>query len=128
MRYGTSGMSFPFRLDASGRIAVSDVDLRTGDVAHIKDGLVQLFGTRKGERFFRRDFGDELDSLLFRPNSPNEVALWESERRGVLERWEPRVTMTDLKITLQQEHYLSFRMSFLVEGVNISADIGPLLV
>lgn len=95
---------------------------------HIKEGLIQLFGTRKGERFFRRDFGDELDSLLFRPNSPNEVALWESERRSVLERWEPRVTMTELNITLQKEHYLAFRMSFLVEGVNISADIGPLLV
>lgn len=124
MRFGTDGLSFPFRLSETGSLATSGVNLREGNVDHIKEGLLQLFGTRKGERFFRRDFGDEMGSLIFRPNSPEEVTLWASERDDVLRRWEPRVHVRAFKILQQKEHFLQFRMEFIVEGQQVSQEIG----
>lgn len=57
----------------------------------IKDSIFQILNTRKGERFFNREFGSDLHKLVFEPNDEILKDLIDIEIKEAISRWENRV-------------------------------------
>jgi len=55
-------LAFPYRLDETGRIAVSD------DETHVRDMIEQVLFTASGERVNRPGFGTDMMRMIFAPN------------------------------------------------------------
>jgi phage baseplate assembly protein W len=87
--YG-SGISFPFRVDATGGIAVS-----TG-VTKVEQSILMILGTQFGERVMRPTFGCNLKSLVFAPNNQATANLAQFYVQDGLTRWEPRINVLDV--------------------------------
>jgi len=111
---GYTGISFPFRLDAGGRVATSTVNLQAGSVEHIAEAIVQIIRTSKGERFFNRSFGAEPVVVVFERNTPEEMMLIASEIKDILDEYEPRVRLTEFTFldSNPSEGYVRLRIGF----------------
>jgi len=57
----------------------------------VRQSIMQIIGTRIGERVMRRDFGCKIHDLVFQPNDPLLDVQIEHYVRDAIERWEPRV-------------------------------------
>ena len=61
------GLKFPFRFQRrSGGAQVSSAT--STEHEHIHESIIQILGTRPGERFMRPEFGSKLKDLVFEPN------------------------------------------------------------
>jgi len=92
-----SGISFPFRRSSTSLPArATDTDL-------IRQSLVQLVSTSKGERVMRPDFGSNVINYLFDNNDDLLAELIRSDLFGVVGRYEPRVILTDVLVVRSDE-------------------------
>jgi len=66
------------------------------DEAAIKQAVVNLLLTNKGERFFNSGIGSDIPRLLFEPLDYGTASLLQNEIRTVLGRYEPRIRVTDV--------------------------------
>jgi phage baseplate assembly protein W len=57
----------------------------------VRQSIVIILSTSKGERAMRPDFGSGLSELVFAVNNGATQALAEFEVREALEKWEPRI-------------------------------------
>ncbi|MEN3010510.1 MAG: GPW/gp25 family protein [Candidatus Bipolaricaulaceae bacterium] len=111
---GFTGIAYPFRLDASGRVAVATAAGRTGRVDSLVQALPQLISTPKGSRFFNRSFGAKPLHILFSPNRPATLALWYHDLQELLEIWDPRIEPYGFSIVDQFESTAICRIGFRV--------------
>lgn len=81
------GVKFPFQFHA-GRVALSRGE------QHIKESVMQVIGTAKGEYLMKPDFGTNLRRRVFDP--VNIAALLESDIKEALIRWEARVELVNI--------------------------------
>lgn len=109
---GFTGISYPFRVDGRGSVSTSTVDLDADITDSIREGILQLILTKKGERFFNRGFGAAPVDLLFRRNLPEEMMLFASELEDILSTWEPRVLLSDFEVLAQYESTAMIRIGF----------------
>lgn len=86
------GIAFPMRIDQSGSIAT----LTGGD--GIDSSLRMVLMTAPGERLMRPLFGCKIWDLLFEPINANTIGLMGEAVREAIGRWEPRVTLLDVKV------------------------------
>jgi len=87
------GIAFPFhRSTTSLPAAVSDDEL-------IRQSLVQIVMTRKGERVMRPDFGTNVITFVFENNDALLEELVKSDVFTAIGRYEPRVIVTDVVVT-----------------------------
>lgn len=88
-------------IDASEREAGLGISL-TGGVAmvgepeSVRQAVLLLLSTRRGERVMRPDYGCELQRLLFSPNDETTAGLAIHYVRQALEQWEPRIDILQL--------------------------------
>lgn len=68
----------------------------TKDMAAIKQSIVNLLLTVKGERPFNSQLGSSLNRLLFEPLDYAIGSLIDSEIRAVLNRYEPRIIVRNV--------------------------------
>ena len=88
------GLRFPFAFQRrSGGAQVSTVT--SMDHAHIHESILQILGTRPGERFMSPEFGSRLKDLVFEPNDSVLKGLIRHYVIDAIERWEKRVYVTD---------------------------------
>ncbi|HZR71222.1 MAG TPA: GPW/gp25 family protein [Burkholderiales bacterium] len=81
-----TGWSFPPRFDrAAGRVAMVD------DLEDIEESLRILFGTRRGERLFRPDYGLDMHDILFDPLNTTLRTLLEERVKLDILQYEPRI-------------------------------------
>lgn len=81
-----TGWSFPPRFDRdAGRVAMVE------DLQDIEESLRILFGTRRGERLFRPDYGLDLHDVLFDPLNTTLRSLLEDRIRLDILLYEPRI-------------------------------------
>ncbi|WON73517.1 GPW/gp25 family protein [Nitrosospira sp. Is2] len=57
----------------------------------VRQSIVIILSTAKGERVMRPDFGSGLSELVFAVNNAGTRAMAEFEVREALEKWEPRI-------------------------------------
>lgn len=95
---GFTGISFPFRFDIKGGIAVSTTN--ADDFSHIKESIMQILGTMKGERHFELKFGSEVHKTMFSNiDEQGEQDYLKFLIREAIEEHEPRVEVESINIT-----------------------------
>jgi phage baseplate assembly protein W len=79
----------------------------------IRESILIILRTAKGERVMRPDFGCGLEDLVFSVNDSTTLGLAEFEVREALRQWEPRVEILDVKASV---------MGAQASGIRISVD------
>jgi phage baseplate assembly protein W len=69
------------------------------DVDAVNQSLKSLIMTKNFERPFRSSIGSQVNALLFEPSSPITSAMIERTIRDVIDSYEPRVDLLDVKVT-----------------------------
>jgi phage baseplate assembly protein W len=92
------GIAFPMRVDQSGSIATSS------GAADIDSSIRMILTTAPGERLMRPAFGCKIWELLFEPINANTLGLMGEAVREAIGRWEPRVTLEDVRLDPSRQH------------------------
>jgi hypothetical protein len=89
-----TGWTFPVQPDeVTGCISMSQYE------QDIKEALWIILSTRKGERVMRPEFGCGIHDFVFSVVNTSTLALIETSVREALTFWEPRIEVTDVKIS-----------------------------
>jgi uncharacterized protein len=80
-----SGISFPVRLGADGRVALS------AGPQNIREAIRVILLTEPGERLNLDDFGGGAGRFLFEPNTVATRRRIQERIEDALRRWEPRI-------------------------------------
>ena len=120
------GLRFPFAFQKrSGGAQVSTVT--SMDHAHIHESILQILGTRPGERFMNPEFGSRLKDLVFEPNDSVLKGLIRHYVIDAIERWEKRVYVTDVSFDESPEatdaHTLYVRISYRVIDTQVEGNL-----
>jgi uncharacterized protein len=89
-----SGWAFPLRTDSTGGIAL---------VSHereLEEAMRLVLSTSYGERPMRPEFGCGIHDLVFAPADATTAGRIAWEVRTSLARWEPRVEVVDVDVSL----------------------------
>lgn len=87
------GLKYPFQFQSvSGGTEVSAVTSREHE--HIKQSILQILGTRPGERLMNPEFGSRLNDLVFEQNDEVLKGLIRHYVIEAINRWEKRVKIT----------------------------------
>jgi phage baseplate assembly protein W len=89
-----AGWSFPLRIDATGAIGLSHED------REIAEAIYLILGTAPGERPMRPQFGCRIQDYVFAPANAGTAGEIAAEVRSALDRWEPRITVNAVEVTL----------------------------
>lgn len=85
------GWQFPVELDANNR--------RFAAAAYeesVRQSILIILTTARGERVMRPDFGCDIHELVFAPNNAATRGLAESHVEEALLLWEPRIKVLDV--------------------------------
>src|SRR5688572_1721985 len=108
------GLSFPLKTTASGSIALVGAD------QELKESIRLILGTAYGERPMRPEFGCGIHDLVFAPADATTAGQIAYEVRLSLSRWEPRIDVTDVTVTIddQDPSVLYIDITYEVKGTN----------
>jgi phage baseplate assembly protein W len=87
-----SGWAFPFDLK-DGAVAEADLE------AAVRQSILIILSTARGERVMRPDFGCGIYDLLFEANTPATAARISNAVRESLLFLEPRIDVLDVRVT-----------------------------
>ena len=109
-----SGWAFPMRTAASGGIA-----LVSGD-REIEEAMRLVLATAPGERPMRPEFGCAVHELVFAPVNASTVGRIQYAVRQCLDRWEPRIAVTDVDVTVDtgDTSILYIDVRYTIRGTN----------
>ena len=79
------GWSFPLQLEVDGSASLSEYE------EDIRQAVLLILETAKGERVMRPDFGSGLHHLVFEPLNTTMIALAKHTVEQALIQWEPRI-------------------------------------
>jgi phage baseplate assembly protein W len=92
------GWKFPVRVDAHGKIAMSEYD------EDIKEAIRIILETAKLERLMRPDFGCDIHEYVFSSTNTANFLRIENTVREALMIWEPRIDVIDVKSTMDPKY------------------------
>lgn len=90
-----SGLSFPLRVDARGGLALSHED------EDVREAIAVILGTAPGERPMRPEFGCGIHDYVFEAIDAYLVGRVKQEVRRALDRWEPRVDVVEIELSVE---------------------------
>lgn len=113
------GLGQPLHPDDTGRLPLVQGPEK------VRQAIYTVLDTDPGERVMRPDFGCGLRRWLMHPNNPATRAGIQREIEAALLRWEPRVKVTEVRVSptderstvlieLHYEHVLDQRQDVLV--------------
>ena len=76
---------------------VTDDLVVSRDASAIKQAIVNLLLTNKGERLMNPDYGSDIRSYLFEPLDYGTANAITTNIRYSIDRWEPRITVSRIK-------------------------------
>jgi phage baseplate assembly protein W len=89
-----SGVAFPLQVNPRGGVALA------GGEEDIDQALALILSTAPGERPMRPEFGCDVHDLIFDNIDAATVGKMDTAVRTALDRWEPRVEVTDVEFDL----------------------------
>lgn len=92
-----AGWAFPLRTDATGAIALVERE------REIEESVRLILGTAPGERPMRPEFGCRIHDEVFAGADPATAGRVASDVREALRRWEPRIVVHDVTVTLDAD-------------------------
>jgi len=87
------GMVFPMDVDGQGQVVLNSYE------DHVRQSILLILQTAKGERVMRPDFGAGLQTLVFEPTGPATAAMVRHEVQQALLRNEPRIDVLSVQVT-----------------------------
>jgi phage baseplate assembly protein W len=84
-----SGWKFPISIK-DGKI------ISSGGYDSIRESIMIILGTAKGERVMRPDFGCGINELVFAPNNTSTATLITFYIKEALLKWEPRIELLNV--------------------------------
>lgn len=119
------GLRFPFAFQRrSGGAQVSTVT--SMEHAHIHESILQILGTRPGERFMNPEFGSHIRDLVFELNDSVLKGLLRHYIIDAIERWEKRVYVTDVSFDESSEtvdaNTILVRISYRIIGTQVEGN------
>lgn len=85
------GWKFPPSTDGHGRIALSRHE------EDIRESILIILRTAKGERLMRPDFGCGINNYVFSSINTLNISRMENEVREALVQWEPRIELLEVR-------------------------------
>jgi hypothetical protein len=92
-----AGWNFPVVMDAQGRIGLAS------GTTEIDQAIYLILATAAGERPMRPEFGSHLHEFIFAPADETTAGLIAFEVRSALTRWEPRIDIVDVTVTIGED-------------------------
>jgi len=89
-----AGIAFPMRVGATGGIAL------VTEHREIEEAIRLILSTAYGERPMRPEFGCGIHDLVFAPADATTAGQIAYEVRLSLSRWEPRIDVVDVAVTI----------------------------
>jgi len=90
-----SGLAFPLRVDARGGLALAHED------EDVREAISVILGTAPGERPMRPEFGCGIHDYVFESVDAYLVGRLEQEVRIALDRWEPRIDVESVELSVE---------------------------
>lgn len=115
MQAGFTGISFPFRVNSKGGIAMSTTNI--SDVPHIVEAIEQILQTRPNERCMEYQFKSDLDTDIFEPNDVSAHRLIEYQIRQALGVLEDRIEIVNVEVT-SDNNFIMANITFRVLKYN----------
>jgi phage baseplate assembly protein W len=89
-----AGWAFPLSVDQTGGFEL------VTDEREVEQAIRLILGTAYGERPMRPDFGCKIHDFVFAEASATTAGLIAAEVRASLVRWEPRVDVDDVQVSV----------------------------
>jgi phage baseplate assembly protein W len=93
-RFIGNGWAFPLRIDRGGGIALVSRE------REIEESIRIILNTAPGERPMRPEFGCRIWERVFGSADGATATAIVSDVRAALERWEPRIRVTDVIVSI----------------------------
>jgi phage baseplate assembly protein W len=101
-----SDVDFAFRMNP----VTNDVSVKR-DVEAVKQSVLNILSTNRGERPFMPDFGGNIRAYLFENVDPVTISLIEEEIRTTLSNYEPRVRVLAVDVNdLSDQNAINIRL------------------
>ncbi len=109
-----AGWAFPLRVDASGGIALVRRE------QELEESIRLVLGTALGERPMRPEYGCAIHDYVFAPADATTAGRVAYEVRASLERWEPRIEVVDVEVSVEPEDasVLYITVTYAIRGTN----------
>lgn len=91
-----TGIAFPLRADGRG-----DLALARGE-QDVEQAIELILSTAPGERPMRPEFGCSVHDFVFDRIDADTLGRIEDAVRSALDRWEPRIEVTDVVFDLER--------------------------
>lgn len=86
------GIAFPPHVGSDGRVAWSEGE------ANVREAVQIILLTERGERLMLPDFGGDLGTFLFEPNTVTTRHLLADQIARALAAWEPRLMIESVQV------------------------------
>ncbi len=90
------GWKFPIKVDTRGGIALSKYEEK------IRESIMIILSTAKGERVMRPDFGCDIHDFTFSIINTSTLTMIKSAVGDALLLWEPRIEVLDVETTTER--------------------------
>ena len=86
----------------------------------IKESILIILGTAKGERVMRPDFGCGINEIVFAPNNTSTSTLIDFYVKEALLKWEPRIEVLSVNVTPDDEekNKIFINIEYMVKTTN----------
>ncbi len=108
------GWKFPITIDERGSIALSEYDKK------IRESILIILSTAKGERLMRPDFGCDIHDFAFTVINTSILTLIKSAVKEALLLWEPRIEVLDVETFTEKinDGILSIGINYKIRTTN----------
>ena len=109
----------------AGGLALSDrggVAMVDGEAA-VRQAILLLLSTRRGERVMRPEYGCDLHRLMFMPNDRTTAGLAMHYVRRALQQWEPRIEVLALTVVPGAAERLDIQLDYRIRSTGRSASL-----
>ena len=116
--HAVKGLAWPCRVENTGGMFSINYNETS-----IKDSLIQLILTQRGERPMRLDYGTDLRSSVFAPMDAQTIEGLETSIKTAIERYEPRVLIRSFTLSPSEEtSEMNLELAFSVKDNVFSTD------
>lgn len=114
---GTTDLSFRDINITFKKHPVTDDILVSKDASAIKQAIVNLLLTNKGERLFNPDYGSDIRSYLFQPLDYATAAQISNNIRYSISNFEPRISVLSIESTPNfDDNGIDVEMTYEIRG------------
>ena len=106
------GVGFPVSLDSEGDFQLAEYE------ESVRQSILIILGTAKGERVMRPDFGCSIYDLVFEPNSPATAGKISQATQEALLIFEPRIDVLNVRVQSPTPEQMLVNIDYQVRATN----------